>query len=59
MVRLRSQRQELVTALSAQFADPVRENLEAARENVRKMQFLEKLRSDAENLEVELDDELM
>ena len=59
MGRLQAQSGTLIDALSAQFADPTPENLDAARENVRKMQFLEKLRSDAENLEAELDDELM
>ena len=49
----------LIAALGAQLAHPTPENLDAARENVRKMQFLEKLRHDAENLEAELDDELM
>ena len=57
MGRLQEQRQDLISAFSAQFADPGPEHLEAARENIRKMQFLEKLRSDAENLEAELDDE--
>lgn len=57
MGRLREQSQVLIGALSSQFTDPTPENLEWARENVRKMQFLEKLRSDAENLEAELDDE--
>lgn len=58
MVRLREQRQDLIVALLAQFADPTPEHLDAARENVRKLQFLEKLRADAENLEAELDDEI-
>jgi molecular chaperone HscB len=57
MGRLHKQRQDLILALSAQFIDPRPENLDAARENVRKLQFLEKLRSDAESLEAELDDE--
>ena len=58
MGRLREQRQELILALSGQFADPNPEHLDATRENVRKMQFLEKLRVDAESLEAELDDEM-
>lgn len=58
MGRLHEQRQELITALLVQFADPKTEHLDAARENIRKMQFLEKLRSDAESLEAELDDEM-
>ena len=55
--RLREQSEALTSELSRQLADPSPENLDAARENVRKMQFLAKLRHDAENLEAELDDE--
>jgi molecular chaperone HscB len=59
MSRLRGQSDTLIAELTCQFSDPTPENLDAARENVRKMQFLAKLRQDAENLEAELDDELM
>lgn len=55
--RLQEQSGALIDALRTQFADPTPENLDAARENVRKMQFLVKLRDDAEQLESELDDE--
>ena len=58
IARLREQSDTLIAALSDQLTDPTPENLDAARENVRKMQFLAKLRHDAENLEAELDDEV-
>jgi molecular chaperone HscB len=58
MKRLREQREALIGAFADQFARPTPEHLEAALEGVRKMQFLEKLRSEAENLEAELDEEL-
>ncbi len=57
MLRLKSERNGLIEALSGQLADPTADNLAAARENVNKMQFLAKLASEAENLEAELDDE--
>jgi len=57
--RLREQSDILIAELSAQLSAPSPENLDAAKENVRKMQFLAKLRQDAESLEAELDDELM
>ncbi len=59
MNRLREQRNALITAFPAQFRDSGEASLEAARENVRKLQFLEKLRSEAENLEAELEDEAL
>ena len=55
--RLNTQREALIAALAEQFADPTPEHLEAAGENVRKMQFVEKLRREAENLEAELDED--
>jgi molecular chaperone HscB len=58
VTRLSAQRDDLIRGFSAQFAEPSREHLEAARESVRKMQFLEKLCSEAENLEAELDEQL-
>lgn len=55
---LREQRSGIIDDLSTQLADPTEANMQAAQENVRKMQFLAKLGSEAENLEAELDDEL-
>jgi molecular chaperone HscB len=55
--RLRSQRDELVAGIAAQLDDPRPEHLQAAREALCKLQFLDKLRVSAESLEAELDDE--
>lgn len=57
MHRLQTQQAELIQALGTQFGDPTPEHLDAAWENVRKMQFLDKLRGEAELIEAELDDE--
>jgi molecular chaperone HscB len=57
MEHLQEHRQRLIDSLNQQFGDPTPEHLEQAQENVRKMQFLEKLRLEAENLEAELDEE--
>jgi len=57
MQRLTSQRQLLIWAFPQQFDEGSQGSLDAARENVRKLQFLEKLRSEAESLEAELEDE--
>lgn len=59
MGRLREQTDALVRGLETQFADPTPDQLEAAREAVRKLQFLAKLRNDAEALEADLDDEAL
>lgn len=48
----------LVGQMAVQFEMPNPEQLEAAREMLRKMQFLQKLRHDAESLEAELDEVL-
>lgn len=58
MSRLRRQREALVRDFAAQFEEASESSLAAAGENVRKLQFMEKLRGEAENLEAELDDEL-
>ena len=51
------QRLEVLTGQMAdKLAGPTTENLEEAQELVRKMQFLQKLYRDAENLEAELDE---
>ncbi len=57
MNRLGEQRKTLIAAFPGQFEDGGESSLDAARENVRKLQFLEKLRSEAENLEAELEDD--
>lgn len=46
----------LYRRLESIFQDPTEEGIEEAREIVRKLQFLDKCRRDAENLEAELDD---
>ena len=48
----------MVGQMAVQFETPTPEQLEAAREILRKMQFLQKLRHDAESLEAELDEAL-
>ena len=57
MDRLGVQRKALIDAFPAQFEDAGEASLEAVRESVRKLQFLEKLRSEAEKVEAELEDE--
>ena len=48
----------LVGQLAVQFETGGTEQLEAAKETLRKMQFLQKLRNDAESIESELDEAL-
>ena len=48
----------LVGQMAVQFETPTQEQLEAAREILRKMRFLQKLRSEAESVAAELEDEL-
>ncbi|MCB1758548.1 MAG: Fe-S protein assembly co-chaperone HscB [Gammaproteobacteria bacterium] len=48
----------MVGQMAIQFETPTPEQLEAAREVLRKMQFLKKFRFDAEQLEAELDETL-
>jgi molecular chaperone HscB len=55
--RLKAQRDALLAELARQLAAPGAAELEAARDNVLKLQFLEKLRGDADNLEAELDED--
>ena len=54
--RLSSQFDGLVAQLESLLDTPSAQNLEAARESVRKLQFIAKCRHDAENLEAELDE---
>lgn len=56
MARISAKIKTLVAQMAIQFENPVSTNLEAAREAVRKMQFLNKLLSEAESLEAELED---
>lgn len=48
----------LIGQMALQFEAATPDQLGAAKENLRKMQFLKKLRFDAESLEAELDDAL-
>jgi molecular chaperone HscB len=48
----------MVAQMAVQFETPTPEQLEAAREILRKMQFLKKFRFDAEQIEAELDEML-
>ena len=48
----------LVAQMAIQFEEGTPEQLEAARESVRKMQFLNKLHAEAEALEAELEEQL-
>ena len=56
MGRISAMIRTLVAQMAIKFEDPSPPNLEAARETVRKMQFLNKLLSEAESLEAELED---
>jgi len=49
---------QLVGQMAVQFETPTPEQLEAAREILRKMRFLQKLRSEAETVAADLEDEL-
>ncbi len=56
MGRISTMIKTLVAQMAIQFEDGTPEQLDAARESVRKMQFLNKLHSEAESLEAELED---
>ena len=56
MGRISTMIKKLIAQMAIQFEDPSPTNLEAARESVRKMQFLNKLLSEAESFEAELED---
>jgi molecular chaperone HscB len=56
MGRIGASIKKLIAQMAIQFEDPSPTNLEAAREAVRKMQFLNKLLSETEALEAELED---
>ena len=58
MTRISQSIHDLVGRLALLFETVSEENLAEARECVRKMQFLSKLRSEAEALEAELEDTL-
>jgi molecular chaperone HscB len=56
--RVNNQITSLVGQMAVQFETPTSDQLEAAREILRKMRFLQKLRSEAENLAADLEDEM-
>lgn len=56
MQRITTMIKQQVAQIAVQFEMGTDDQLEAARESVRKMQFLNKLHSEAENLEAELED---
>jgi len=58
MGRLRQQREALIGGLARHLAHPDAGDLGQAREDLRKLQFLEKLRHTAEELEARLDETL-
>ncbi len=58
MGRITAMIRKLVAQMAIQFEDGTPEQLEAAREAVRKMQFLDKLHAEAESLEAELEEQL-
>ncbi|WP_456374165.1 co-chaperone HscB [Thiolapillus sp.] len=58
MDRISSMIRTQVAQMAIHFEDPSPTNLQAARESVRKMQFLNKLLAEAESLEAELEDML-
>lgn len=56
--RISKQIKTLVGQMAVQFESATPDQLEAAREILRKMRFLQKLRHEAESVEAELEDEL-
>jgi molecular chaperone HscB len=56
--RINKQINSLVAQLAVCFETPTEEQLQAAREILQKMRFLQKLYTEAERVEAELDDEL-
>jgi len=57
MGRIGAMIRTLVAQMAMQFEEGTPEQLEGARESVRKMQFLNKLHAEAETLEAELEDQ--
>lgn len=55
--RVNRQINSLIGQMAVQFETPTGDQLEAAREILRKMRFLQKLRGEAENLAADLEDE--
>jgi molecular chaperone HscB len=56
--RVNQQITSLVGQMAVQFETPSADQLEAAREILRKMRFLQKLRSEAERVAGDLEDEM-
>ena len=52
--RINKQITDLVAQMAVQFETPTQDQLEDAREILRKMRFLQKLRAETENVEAEL-----
>ena len=59
MARINASQKRLTGQLALQLEAASSEQLELARETLRKMQFLQKLRDQAEQLEAELDEEAL
>lgn len=59
MDRVNTMLNETISRMAVDFETPNREQLEEVRETVRKMQFLNKLRAEAESVEVALEEELI
>lgn len=59
MDRVNHMLNKTISRMAVDFETPNQEQLEAVRETVRKMQFLNKLRAEAEAVEVALEDELI
>jgi molecular chaperone HscB len=56
--RINKQITDLVAQMAVQFETPTQEYLEEAREILRKMRFLQKLRRETERVEAEIEDQL-
>ena len=57
-IRINKQIKTLVGQMALQFETATPDQLEEAREILRKMRFLEKLRTEVESVEADLEDEL-
>ncbi len=58
MSEVNQRSKQILTKISSGFDDPTAEQLEHVRENLRKMQFLQKLQRQVEVVEEELDEQL-
>jgi molecular chaperone HscB len=55
---VRGKLNQVISGMAVDFENPTPERLEAIRENVRKLQFLKKLNTEAESVEARLEEEL-